>query len=48
LSIVSRIVEDHEGRIEVTSEPGQGAGFTILLPPAVQLAKVVSEVPGHG
>lgn len=32
LSIVYRIIEEHSGRINVTSEPGQGTTFTITLP----------------
>lgn len=32
LSIVSFIVEKHEGRLEVASEPGQGSRFTIRIP----------------
>ncbi len=32
LSIVHRIVEDHEGRIDVDSTQGEGARFTIWLP----------------
>jgi signal transduction histidine kinase len=32
LSITQRIVEQHNGEINVTSTPGQGARFTISLP----------------
>ena len=32
LSLVHRIVEEHDGHIEVTSELGQGSTFTIQLP----------------
>jgi len=41
LSLARRIVEDHQGRIEVTSELGKGSNFTVLLPfhlSAVQVA----------
>jgi len=32
LSIVSKIVDDHRGWIRVTSEPGKGACFQVVLP----------------
>ena len=32
LSLTKRIVEDHGGRIEVTSQPGVGTRFTVWLP----------------
>ncbi|MBN1341469.1 MAG: HAMP domain-containing histidine kinase [Phycisphaerae bacterium] len=32
LSVVARIVEAHEGKIEVSSTPGQGTTFTVFLP----------------
>ncbi|HEX29399.1 TPA: PAS domain-containing sensor histidine kinase, partial [Candidatus Poribacteria bacterium] len=32
LSIAQRIVEQHDGRIEVESEPGRGATFKVFLP----------------
>jgi signal transduction histidine kinase len=32
LALVKRIVDEHDGRIEVISQPGQGARFSIWLP----------------
>ena len=32
LSIVQQIVEQHGGRIEVTSQPGAGCCFTMVVP----------------
>ncbi|HMC62086.1 MAG TPA: ATP-binding protein, partial [Candidatus Solibacter sp.] len=34
LSIVQQIVEQHGGRIEVTSQPGAGSCFTLVMPAA--------------
>jgi len=38
LSIVQQIVEQHGGEIEVTSQPGAGSCFTLVLPAAVHAA----------
>jgi len=35
LAIVKHIVTAHKGSIEITSRPGRGATFAILLPPAL-------------
>jgi len=32
LAITQRIVEQHKGELDVTSDPGKGATFTIILP----------------
>jgi signal transduction histidine kinase len=38
LSIVQQIVEQHGGRIEVTSQPGAGSCFTLVMPAAADAA----------
>jgi signal transduction histidine kinase len=38
LSIVQQIVEQHGGRIDVTSQPGRGSCFTLVLPAAAHAA----------
>jgi two-component system, OmpR family, sensor histidine kinase BaeS len=35
LTIAQRIVTDHQGRIEVSSQPGAGTTFTVILPLSV-------------
>jgi signal transduction histidine kinase len=37
LSIVQQIVEQHSGEIEVTSQPGVGSCFTLVLPASVPI-----------
>ncbi|WP_050528583.1 sensor histidine kinase [Pseudorhodobacter aquimaris] len=34
LAIVKHILNRHRGRLKISSEPGQGAKFTVILPPA--------------
>jgi len=34
LSVSYGIIENHGGRIEVKSKPGEGSTFTVHLPPA--------------
>ena len=36
LAITERIVKEHRGAIQVTSEPGKGTLFTIVLPRNLQ------------
>src|SRR2546425_6938373 len=36
LSLVKAVVQAHHGRIEVSSDPGSGSGFTLYLPTIVQ------------
>jgi signal transduction histidine kinase len=46
LTLVRAVIEEHGGRIEVKSQPGQGSRFTIKLPtltPAVQAAQPVED-----
>lgn len=45
LSIVSAIVQAHGGRTELTSEPGKGATFTLILP--LEPPATVSETDKH-
>lgn len=39
LAMARRIVEEHDGRIEVTSEPGRGTSFRIIVPLLVEIPK---------
>jgi two-component system cell cycle sensor histidine kinase/response regulator CckA len=53
LAAIRGIVENHEGEIRAASRPGEGATFTVLLPPSVERRKSVRHVahsahPGTG
>jgi signal transduction histidine kinase len=45
LSIVQQIVEQHGGEIEVTSQPGAGSCFTLVIPAARPLSPAQPGVP---
>ena len=42
LSLVQRIMQQHGGRITVTSEPGQGSRFALYLPVAPEAEAVAT------
>ena len=50
LSIVKSLVELHDGRIEIESEPGRGSTFRVLLPAAVpeaDLSRSLAAISGR-
>jgi signal transduction histidine kinase len=47
LAIVKAVAEAHGGRVEVASEPGQGARFTLIVP-AVSTPEPTQELVGVG
>jgi signal transduction histidine kinase len=40
LSISYAIIKEHEGRIQVESEPGKGSSFTIVIPMDLHVPKI--------
>ena len=43
LSIVQQIINHHGGRLKVTSSPGHGSCFTMLVPALISPASVLPE-----
>jgi len=43
LPTVRRIVEEHEGSIEVLSEPGRGTSIRVVLPLVVEITSTGAE-----
>lgn len=48
LAITQRIVHGHQGFIEVASRGGEGASFTVLLPPATPEGGAAGKAAGEG
>ena len=47
LAICRRIVGDIGGRIEITSEPGKGSCFRVVIPPTENQREMAAPVPAH-
>jgi signal transduction histidine kinase len=47
LSIVQHVVKAHGGNVEVSSTPGEGTTFTIVLPLAKQVGQALLPVQEH-
>ena len=46
LAIVQSVINDHHGRVSVTSKPGAGSTFVIELPRTGQQAQTISHWKG--
>ncbi len=41
--LIQRIIEEHQGRIEVVTELGRGSDFRVVLPPAPEETRTADD-----